>query len=161
MADDAYVIASRDAITESYELGSTSPITNPFYYDGHLNFGYGYNITVNGSDPVVSALGGVNTATYIQQALDGIDAGNEVSAVATLNSYFNNGTDYRPQAVSVLDSFYYTNVIPILESKISNYDSIGDNEKIGLSDMAYNGPGTIGPKLTADVTSGSVGCRGL
>lgn len=121
--------------------------TNPFYSDGNINFGYGYNITSNGFGLLESSAnlfflaGGIGEADYnsLLNALQVLE--NSPTDWQHANNVLTD-IDWRPLADLVTESFIQTEVMPNLDSELLQYnttlEALPTGIQLAVIDLGYN-----------------------
>ncbi len=116
-----------------------------FYYDGHVNIGFGYNLTSNiGVARNALAAAGLtftnpqwaNVVTYARM--------NTAAGTATLNSVVPERIT-QTQAYTVLGNYLNHTVIPGLEGHITNFGTLPDLTQAALENVYYDHSTLLGP----------------
>lgn len=147
----------------------------PFYFDGKLNFGYGYNLTDNSTTFAAELKADGVSDTAITRAQEYINGTNDKTlghtpSIAEINAALDSKTDYRPAALKAEDAFYTTNNSSLdsyLSSKYKfNLNSLPlgpkalEGVKLVTQDFAYNGgvaTAAIGGNYRSDLQAGDLG----
>ena len=168
-------VTTRDYFTEEFE---NSGAASDFYIDsaGHLNYGYGIDVTANeavgddvAEDVIVSAVAedpaiGTSGATSIENILnDYIDESITTStAQSELNTALASISDAELETdnQNAMDLFFNDSVVPSLQTRLGTtiFNALPSNVQLALEEIKYNASiSFLGPSITSYIDAGNIG----
>jgi len=169
------------SLVTQFENTSSNIISNPFYYDGNINFGYGINLTVLAAailrNPPPSQLqpstqqqqnpvglllsnAGINLTVAQWQSIASATPATAPTVAAQLSSELSSiapsATNVVALAGTVAQAYITNVVVPALSNNITDFSALPSGTQAALEDAYYNGPGLLGKLVYKAATNGNL-----